>query len=283
MNAYELGQLCLSAPAAGPHAFANAFLDEERGCAIERGGPAVRDLLGQPDAFPPMVWIPLKLSTLAAAQLAAIGTLLVFGPPSRVGITSLGRSILEGCGAVSWVLDDTVTPEVCHRRTWLVWAVAEGNAAVTAGADIRRTGAMTGSPQRLADIEAAIEHSLGVRLERSHRTKPKDWRLGGESLPGHQDLIVRAVERWFDGGDGKTLYRQVSRQAHSDALVALALVDNMLAIPSGEGYEFVPTVLVFWAQTWNLILSYLGVSSSEFEAWRRKVLKAIGRRDLVEQ
>ncbi len=96
MNGYEIGRLCLNASAAGPQAFANEFLDEERGCPIDLGGPAALGLQGQPDAFQPMFWMPLKLSTLGAAQLAAIGTLLASGSPSQVGLMSLGRSVLEG-------------------------------------------------------------------------------------------------------------------------------------------------------------------------------------------
>lgn len=224
----------------------------------------------------------MKLGALASAQLAAIGTVLISPVLSRVGIASLGRSVVEACSSVAWLLDDRVTSDVRHRRAWLLWAVAEGNAALTATADGGRTGAMSGSPRRLAAIEAAIDERLGVRLERSAKSKPKDWRLDGVSLPGPRALVVSAVTRWFPGADGGTLYSQVSRRAHSDVLIALAVVDDTLAISTGEGLEFVPTTLAFWGLTWNHILSYLGVGSSDFEAWRCEMLDAIGRVELVD-
>jgi hypothetical protein len=275
MNAHELAELCLSAQAAGPGAYANEYIDENgsHGIAVERA--AWRDLQAQRDPDPPIIRFPLKLTTLGAAQLAAIGTLLGSEPPSRVGITSLGRSVLEGCGTVSWLLDNTVTSEVRHRRAWLLWAVAEGNAAMTAAADAGRTGAMAGSPQRLEEIQAAIHSRLGLRIERSDRAKPKDWRLGGISLPGPGEFVAKAVDRWFGGADGRILYSQVSRQAHSDVLIALALVDDTLAITREGHDDMAPTVLLFWANAWTLVLSYLGLESRDFEDWRRRMENTI--------
>jgi hypothetical protein len=47
--------------------------------AIGQDGRAAVDLRGQPAGRPsPLVHLPVKLGTLAAAQLAAIGTLLTF-------------------------------------------------------------------------------------------------------------------------------------------------------------------------------------------------------------
>jgi hypothetical protein len=134
----------------------------------------------------------------------------------------------------------------------------------------------------LAEIEAAIHHRLGVQLERSAKAKPKDWRLHGVTLPGPRALVVSAVDRWFPGANGGTLYSQVSRQAHSDVLVALALIDDALAMPAGEGLDFVLTTLAFWGLTWNHVLSCLGVGSRDFDAWHRQMLYAIGRGDLID-
>lgn len=278
---HEIGELCLSATRAGPESFAAAFVDDRRRWAIGVDSPAAVDLRAQQEESAPVVTLPVKLGTLTSAQLAAIGVLLT-SPDRLIGFASLGRSVVEGCSAVAWVLDDTVTSEVRHRRAWLLWAVAEGNAALTAAEDAGRTGAMSGSPRRLAEIEAAIHRQLGARLERSGRAKPKDWRLEGESLPGRRALVGSAVARWFPGANGGTLYSQVSRKAHSDVLVALALVDDALAVATGEGVDFIPTTLAFWGLTWNHILSYLGVVSPEFDAWRRQMLHAIGRDDLVD-
>ncbi len=282
MNTDELAELCLSAQTAGPRAYANEYIDEEGGRGVAVDGPAYIDLQTQRDPDPPIIRIALKLSTLGAAQLAAIGTLLRSAPPSRVGITSLGRSVLEGCGTVSWLLDDTVSSEVRHKRAWLLWAVAEGNAAITATADAGRTGAMAGSPQRLEDIHAAIQSRLGLRIERSDRAKPKDWRLGGVSVPGSSEFVAKAVDRWFRGAHGRTLYSQVSRQAHSDVLVALALVDDTLTIPR-EGQDIAPTIVLFWANTWTLLLSYLGVTIEEFEGWHRQMVSTIQPGQSVDQ
>lgn len=278
----ELGELCISAFGAGPKSFTDLFVDNERRWAISVNAPARGDLQGHRNELPPLVLIPMKLGTLASAQLAAIGALIATPTTPTVGLASLGRSVVEACSVAAWLLDDTVTSGVRHRRAWLIWAVAEGNAALTAAADAGRTGAMSGSPQRLLDIETAIHDRLGVRLERSASTKPKDWRLDGVSLPGPRALVVAATARWFPGADGATLYSQVSRQAHSDVLVALAMVDETLAIPEGEGGGFVPTTLAFWGLTWTHVLSYVGLTSPEFDDWRRRMLHAIGRGDLVD-
>ena len=281
VSIHEIGQLCLSAPHSGPESFAEAFVDDRRRWAIGVDSPAAIDLQGQRDELGPVVTIPVKLGALTSSQLAAIGALLT-SHDRLIGLASLGRSVVEGCSAVAWVLDDTVTSGVRHRRAWLLWAVAEGNAALTAADDAGRTGAMSGSPRRLADIEEAIHRRLGARLERSTKAKPKDWRLDGVSLPGPRALVASAVARWFPGGNAGVLYSQVSRKAHSDVLVALALVDDALAVSRGEGVDFVPTTLAFWGLTWNHVLSYLGVASPDFDAWRRQMLNAIGRDDLVE-
>jgi hypothetical protein len=299
VRAEELADLCLRATAAGPTAFADEFIaDDGDRWAIGQGGKAAADLRGQPsDVHSPLVHIPVKLGTLAAAQLEAIGTLLTFQParrlwrlrrrpaPRRIGMASLGRAVVEACGAIAWILDDSATAEVRHRRAWLLWAVAEGNAARTATIDAGRTGAMSGSPERLAEIEAQIHNRLGVNLERATEGRamhPKDWRLDGVTVPGQREMVVLAVERWFPGADGGTLYSQVSRPAHSDVDVALAFVDNTLRIPEGEGVDFVATVLAFWGRTWTHVISYLGLASKPFVAWRTEMLVAIGRRDLVD-
>jgi hypothetical protein len=282
VRAEELGDLCLRATAVGPTSFAHEFIaDDGDRWAIGLDGPAAADLGGQPDGRPsPLVHIPVKLGTLAAAQLAAIGTLLTFQPPRRIGMASLGRTAVDACSAVAWVLDDRVTPEVRHRRAWLLWAVAEGKAAWTATMDAGRTGAMSGSRERLAEIEAEIHKQLGVELERSGNAK--DWRLDGVTVPGQRELVVAAVERWFPGADGGTFYSQVSRPAHSDVDVALGFVDDRLRISEGEGLDFAATVLTFWGLTWTHVISYLGLTSEAFVAWRTKMLVAIGRGDLVE-
>jgi hypothetical protein len=283
VQARKLGELCLGAQAAGPDAFANAFIDGGRRWAIGRDGAAAVDVGTHPDAPTPIVSIPVKLSVLAAAQLAAIGTLVTSASSRQMGIAALGRSVVEGCSAVAWLLDDTATPDVRRRRAWLLWAVAEGKAALTAAEDAGRTGAMSGSPDRLVEIEAAIHKALAVRLDRGDRSKPKDWRLDGVTLPGQRTLVVSAVNRWFPRADGGILYSQVSRKAHSDVLIALALVDDTLAIRSGEGLDFVPTILAFWAMTWNHVLSYLGLTSEPFDKWRDEMLIVIGRSDLAAQ
>jgi hypothetical protein len=90
------------------------------------------------------------------------------------------------------------------------------------------------------------------------------------------------VARWFPGADSGTFYSQVSRPAHSDVLVALGFVDNMLHIPEGEGLDFVATVLAFWGLAWTHVISYLGLASDEFNAWRTEMLAAIGRSDLID-
>jgi hypothetical protein len=106
---------------------------------------------------------------------------------------------------------------------------------------------MSGSPQRLAELETALHEALGLQLDRSERTHPKDWRLDGISLPGAMDLVSTAVERWFHAADGRTFYSQVSRMTHSDVLVALALVDDALRIrQEDDGLGFVSTALAFW-------------------------------------
>lgn len=281
VDATSLGKLCIAASAAGPGAFAEEFVDTTAGWAISLDGPAAADLAEGFGGLPPFISIPVKLSTLAASHLATIGDVLMYGQPNHVGLASVGRTVVEGCSAVAWLLDDGVTPEERHRRAWLLWAIAEGNAALTAAADAGRTGAMVGSPRRLAEIELSIRDQLGIHLERSAKSKPKDWRLDGVELPGPRRLVVEAVDRWFPGADGSTLYSQVSRQAHSDVLVALAVVDDALAIPDGEGLDFVPTTLAFWGLTWNHLLTYLGLVSTRFDAWLEEMLIAIGRGDLV--
>lgn len=282
METHALGDLCIRARAAGPATFAEDFVDSTGRWAISRDGAAAADLAGEVGSPPPLLSIPVKLSTLAASHLTTIGSLLMHGQPTHMGLASVGRTVVEGCSAVAWLLDDRVTAEVRHRRAWLLWAIAEGNAALTAAADAGRTGAMIGSPRRLSEIEVAIHDQLGIDLERSTKSKPKDWRLDGVELPGPRALVVAAVDRWFRGADGGTLYSQVSRQAHSDVLIALALVDETLAIPEGEGSDFVPTALAFWGLTWNHLLTYLGLASGRFDAWFEEMLIAIGRGDLVD-
>jgi hypothetical protein len=120
------------------------------------------------------------------------------------------------------------------------------------------------------------------RLDRSAKRRPKDWRLDGVSLPGPGRLVDLAVERWFPGADGSTLYRQVSRNSHSDVVVALGYVDDTLTIREGEGLGFVPTALGLWGLTWRHVLSYLARTSEEFDNWLDEMLVAIGRGDLID-
>ena len=277
-----LADFCLRAIDAGPRDLSRTCMTTE-GWAIASDGAAAADLHGKEDSFHPLVTIPTKLATLGAAYLHAVGRLLqTAGPAPEISIAPLGRAVAEGCGSVAWVLDDRVAADERHLRAWLLWAVAEGKAAVTAEADAGRTGAMSGSPQRLAEIESSLIRQLGMSLERSEKSKPKDWRLAGVAVPGPRQLVVEAVDRWFPGADGSTLYSQVSRQAHSDVLVALALVDMRLQVPKTDGIEFVPTTLALWGLTWGHVLSYLGLRSMEFERWRDGMLVATNRADLID-
>jgi hypothetical protein len=225
----------------------------------------------------------VKLGTLAAAELEAIGTLLISQPRPKVGVVPLGRSVVESCSKVAWLLDDTVPVGVRRRRAWLLRSIAEGNGARTAQKDLGRAGAMNGSPERLAQIEADIETDLGLRLEkRSAKSHPKDWELDGVDLPSPSRLVDLAVTRWFPGADGPTAYSQVSRNSHSDVLVALGYIDDTLQIPEGEGLGFVATVLALWGLTWTHVTSYLGHTSEEFVTWRSEMLVALGRADLLD-
>jgi hypothetical protein len=83
------------------------------------------------------------------------------------------------------------------------------------------------------------------------------------------------------GADGGTLYSQVSRQAHADVTVAFTVVDDALRVNEGAGLGFVPTVLAFWGLTWTHLLSYFGLTSEPFNAWRADMPVAIGRGDLL--
>lgn len=122
----------------------------------------------------------------------------------------------------------------------------------------------------------------GSAFDRSAKSRPKDWRLDGVSLPGPGRLVELAVERWFPGADGSTLYSQVSRNSHSDILVALGYVDDTLTIREGEGLGFAATALGFWGLTWRHVLSYLGHTTEEFDKWLNEMLVAIGRGDLID-
>jgi hypothetical protein len=286
----NLGDLCLACPAVGPDALADAAIvtvDGEQRWGIRPDAPAsIDDPRGELGGL--LVVFPTRLGTLAAAQLAAIGTLLVASVPAGIGISSLGRSVVEACGTIAWLLDDNVSSDVRHRRAWLLWAVSEGEAARTADNDAGRTGAMSGSRQRLADIEAELHDRLGIRIDRpSEQSQPRSWRLGDTSLPGRRKLVVNAVSRFFASADapvGNVLYGQVSRDAHSDLLTALGRVDDRLRIAGGEGLDFVSTALAFWGLTWNHVLSYLGIPTPErpaFDRWLAEMLVTIGRPDLA--
>jgi hypothetical protein len=223
--------------------------------------------------------MPVKLATLAAAALDAIGSVLRSRPRPKVGVVPVGRSVVDACSKVAWLLDVTVTADDRYRRAWLLWAIAEGDGTVTADKDSGRTGAMSGSPDRLALIEAGIESDLGLRLERSAKSHPKDWKLDGVGLPGPRRLVDSAAKAWFpEGADGSTLYSQVSRNTHSDVLVALGYIDDMLQIPEGEGLGFVATVLDFWERTWSHVMSYVGFTCEEFVSWRSEMRAATGSR-----
>ena len=282
-TAQGLAQLCMTAPAAGPQSFAKRFITPGTAWAISAEGPAALDLAPSPNRLSPVVTLPVKLATLASAQVAAIGGLLRSPVSYSVALMSLGRSVVEGCSTVAWLLDDRVPSTTRRGRTWLLWAISEGDAACTAAEDGGRTGAMSGSPERLASIEAAIARELGVSLDRSLKSKPKDWRLDGIALPGRRALVASAVSRWFPGANGGILYSQVSRQAHSDVLVALALVDEALAVAADDdaAIGFAATVAAFWGLTWSHILAYLGIECAEFQEWRREMMIVIGRPDVV--
>lgn len=269
-----LGEICLRAAAAGPGAYADEFTDE--GWPIDPASRAAQD------GEPLLVHMPVKLATLAAAELEAIGSLLISDPRPKVGAVPLGRSVIESCSTVGWLLDNTVTAGIRRRRAWLLRATAEALGARTAEKDGGLTGAMSGSPERLAQIEADIEARLGLRLERGTKTHPKDWKRDGVRLPSRSELVDEAVMRWFPGADGLTMYSQISRNSHSDVLVALGYIDDKLHIPEGEGLGFVATVLASWALEWTRVMSYLGHTCDGFATWRNRMLAAIGRPDLVD-
>lgn len=282
MDPQNLGDLCLAASKAGPEALAATAIAEingEQRWVIRPDAPAsIDDPRGEQGGL--LVTFATKLGALAAAQLASIGTLLTAPVPAQIGISSLGRSVMEACGSIAWLLDDSddISSGIRQRRAWLLWVVAEGEAALTAEADAGRTGAMSGSPQRLARIEADLHDTLCLRIERSERSKPRDWRLDGVSLPGRRTLVVDALGRFFspvDRAAGVVLYGQVSRDAHSDLVAAHGRVNGRLRISGGEGFDFVSTTLAFWASTWKHLLWYLGVKSTDFDAWRREMLIAV--------
>jgi hypothetical protein len=279
VRAEELGALCQRATDVGPAAYARTFRDGGSYWPITEDSGA-RALLER-NVEPMLIFMPVKLATLAAAHLGSIGTLLIAG--AKVGIAPLGRTVVEACSKVSWLLDDTVTVDVRLRRGWLLWAIAEGEGAGTAARDAGRTGAMWGSAQRLQDIEDAITRELGLGLVRpSPKSHPRHWRLDGVELPGSGQLIELAIEQWFTGADAKVFYSQTSRGAHSDILVALAYVDSMLHISEGEGIDFLGAVLPFWALAWMAVLRYVGTTDpSSFTSWRDEMLTAVSRGDLI--
>jgi hypothetical protein len=292
VNARTLGELCLAARRVGPDALAATAIREingEQRWVISPDAPAsIDDPRGERGGL--LVTFSSELGTLAAAQLDAIGILLTAREPAQVGISSIGRSVVEACGTIAWLLDDNVTADVRHRRAWLLWAVAEGWAALTADHDAGRTGAMSGSPQRLADVEAKLHKTMGLCIERPKPgSRPSDWRLDGVEIPGRTKLVVDAVNRFFSRADnavGRVLYGQVSRDAHSDLLIAHGRVDGRLRIAGAEGLGFASTTLAFWGLTWNHLLSYLGLplpsaERSGFDELLREALIAIGRPDLV--
>jgi hypothetical protein len=160
---------------------------------------------------------------------------------------------------------------------------AEGQAARTAAADVRGTGAMEGSPQRLAKMVEQAERCTGNTLVRRSSTarelQPHEWRLGGERLPSKTELIEQALRRWFPNAVGRVYYGQVSRPAHIDPLVAHAFVDRNLVVASSENAAGnAISALGMWGSAWYYLLSYMGLRDSTFDQWRRRAF-AVARSD----
>lgn len=93
------------------------------------------------------------------------------------------------------------------------------------------------APQRLAGIDAAISNRLGVRLERSSRGKPKDWRIGDVSLPGSRALVVSAVDRGFLKPTARSCAVTCLGVLIRTPSLRFALVDDRLVIPIGQGLQ----------------------------------------------
>lgn len=280
MDLGELASMCRGAVIAGPQAFRDQYVSDTAAWAVGIGSPAAADLKREA-GHPPIHWIPLKLGVLAAVELRALGSLIDAGEGTPA-TSSIGRAIVEACSPIAWILDDSQTSDVRSRRAWLLWAIEEAQGLRTAELDAGRSGAMSGSAQRFESIERAIRHRFSESITQVPTRDPRRWSIGDVRLPSRTQMIAIAVQRWFPGADARVFYSQVSRAAHSEVLVAHALVNNRLEISGSDELGIVPTALTCWGQAWNHVLTYLGLECRIFEDWIDAMLRSVGRHDAAD-